>query len=281
VALRDGFIVIGACIYFLGYIMWAVYAALEHLGNLPLLSTQYLTAGAIVGAFLAAAWFIGRGLWWFRRKIALWLDPNIQWRATVGWCLQIVSTLALLTALLSTLITDNATIMLIGIYIFAFTAFFGPEVKQSPNWINDFLASVRRHPSSKYYLLLISSIVEFNGGLAGLGIFYGWLFTLVLPLVALVVGFALFTTVPQELGGPQPSCTYLDLDRTMMSLQTQEDLIPKSDVPDSRVARSIAVDILFSGAESVLVRRHMRSSAKDRLVYEINAKLIMSKLECD
>src|SRR5262249_39560920 len=102
-----------------------------------------------------------------------------------------------------------------------------------------------------------------------------------LPLFAIGAAFVLFIYVPQELGGPRPSCTFLDLDRTMMSMQTQEDLLPHVDTQSSRIARSIPVDVLFSTGEVVLVRKHERSSAKDRQVYEISQKLITSKLECD
>jgi hypothetical protein len=274
--LRDGFLVIGACLYFLGYILWALYAALEHLGNLPLLSAQYLTAGTIVAGFLAVAWILGRGLWWIRASIARGCDSTIEWRLTLVWSLQIVSMLAFFAAVASTQFGNNDYIMLFGIYVFAFTAFFAPELKKQPAWAD----RVADWLSERPYLSPATLILQ-PSGFAGLGILYGWLFTAVLPLVAIAAAFLLFVNVPQELGGPRPSCTLLDLDRTMMSAQTQEDLTPNVETQSLRVARSIPVDMLFSGGESVLVRRHVRSSRKDLQVYEINPKMIMSKLECD
>jgi hypothetical protein len=260
VGLRDGFIVMGACVYFLGYILWALYAALEHLGNVPLLSTQYLTAGTIVGAFLAIAWFIGRGLWWTREFIASWLDPTIhweptvQWKLTLAWCLQRVSTLAFLTFAFSSFVINDDRIGLIAIYTFAFTAFFAPEVKEIPKWTDRLLNWAARRPRSKYYFPLIASMLRPDKFFRRLGTFYGYLFTAFIPLISLVLAFVLFTKVPQELGRPRPRCAYLDLDRQMMSVRTQQDLIPKSELSNSRVARSIPLDVLFFGGDSVRVR---------------------------
>lgn len=105
----------------------------------------------------------------------------------MGWCLQTVSVLAFFTALLCSLV-DADRMMIVALYFFAFTAFFGPEVKQLPDWTGRLLVYVRSRPHSRYYLPLISLILE-PGGFGGLGTLYGWIFTGALPLIALVAAF--------------------------------------------------------------------------------------------
>src|SRR5215831_7819460 len=53
---RDGFLVGGAVLYGLGYLVWSYNAWRNHLGQLPALEFQYAMSGLIPGAVIGIAW---------------------------------------------------------------------------------------------------------------------------------------------------------------------------------------------------------------------------------
>ena len=53
---RDGFLVGGAILYGLGYLVWSYNAWRNHLGELPALEFQYLMSGIIPAVILGLAW---------------------------------------------------------------------------------------------------------------------------------------------------------------------------------------------------------------------------------
>jgi len=53
---RDGFLVGGAVLYGLGYLVWSYNAWRNHLGQLPAIEFQYLMSGLIPGAIIGIAW---------------------------------------------------------------------------------------------------------------------------------------------------------------------------------------------------------------------------------
>src|SRR5881397_1154408 len=53
---RDGFLISGAVLYGLGYLVWSYNAWRNHLGQLPALEFQYVMSGLIPGAIIGIAW---------------------------------------------------------------------------------------------------------------------------------------------------------------------------------------------------------------------------------
>ena len=49
---RDGFLIAGAVLYGLGYVVWSYNAWRNHLGQLPAIEFQYLMSGLIPGAII-------------------------------------------------------------------------------------------------------------------------------------------------------------------------------------------------------------------------------------
>jgi hypothetical protein len=53
---RDGFLIGGAVLYGLGYLVWSHNAWRNHLGQLPAIEFQYIMSGLIPGAIIGMAW---------------------------------------------------------------------------------------------------------------------------------------------------------------------------------------------------------------------------------
>ena len=53
---RDGFLIGGAVLYGLGYLVWSYNAWRNHLGQLPAIEFQYLMSGLIPGAVIGMTW---------------------------------------------------------------------------------------------------------------------------------------------------------------------------------------------------------------------------------
>ena len=68
---RDGFLVGGAVIYGLGYLVWSYNAYRNHLGQLPGLEFQYLISGLVPALLLGAGWATASLLW----KLRDWVPP--------------------------------------------------------------------------------------------------------------------------------------------------------------------------------------------------------------
>src|SRR5271166_489955 len=94
VGLRDVALVVGAGLYLVGYVVWSLYAGLEGLGLLPVLSAQYVAAGATIGVFLGLAWIVIGGLWMARSRLHTWLETPTEVRLTIRWILVFVLYLA-------------------------------------------------------------------------------------------------------------------------------------------------------------------------------------------
>jgi len=90
VGLRDVALVVGAGLYLVGYVVWSLYAGLEGLGLLPVLSAQYVAAGATIGVFLGLAWIVIGGLWMARSRLHTWLETPTEVRLTIRWILVFV-----------------------------------------------------------------------------------------------------------------------------------------------------------------------------------------------
>lgn len=86
--LRDGLLVIAGILYIVGYLTWAINAWQYNLGLLPALESQYFLAGIGPALTLAVSYFVVRGLFLLRKKVAAYLEPGVT-----GWKLLLRRTL--------------------------------------------------------------------------------------------------------------------------------------------------------------------------------------------
>jgi hypothetical protein len=280
VALRDGILVIGAGCYLLGYAAWSLYAWANHLGLLPLLSAQYVVAGATTGVYIVLALFIARGMWLLRARLPVWLDANVQWKLTIRWAISVVSSLALIIGMLSSVFAADAAVTVICMYVFAFGAFLTVRLPQLPAWLQRVNGSLARMPGAKAYGFLFDLVLN-PGTMDGLGKFYGMIFSALIPFLFLLLAIVTFVLLPQELGGARPACAFLDVDWSMVSDETKTALLAQPAETHPRVARSVQVDVLFAGGDTILVRRRAPQPGEASRVHEISAKLITARVGCD
>src|SRR5689334_22805113 len=78
---RDGFLVAGAALYGLGYLVWAYNAWKNGLGPLPALEFQYLVTGIIPAALIVMAWSGIAFFYKIRKKLLSLFErhSNLQW----------------------------------------------------------------------------------------------------------------------------------------------------------------------------------------------------------
>ena len=283
VGLRDGFLVVSAGLYVIGYFAWSLYAWANGLGLLPVLSAQYVAAGATIGMFLLLAWLATRGLWLARERLHVWFQKPTEPRLTLRWILALVCNLilyAFVFVVLTGIYKHNPFIFPALLFSFAFLVFFAEEVKQPPRWIRVIYVRLAR-PFRYVKLRQLAQFVLRPGGHRVLRVFYGIYLSVIVPTIFLIFGALSFIYLPRELGGPSPSCIQLDVDKTMLSREAQRELLPDPPASSLNVARTFPLDLMFEGGDSILVRRHDRQPQKDLRVFAIGPKLVTARVDCD
>jgi hypothetical protein len=267
VELREGFLVVVACLYGLGYITWSIYAIKEGLGLLPLLSTQYILAGAVMGVFLVVAWESTTGLWKSRARFHLWLGSTSTsdlWVAKSHG-----QRLSNLVASHKAMIRQAMGGIMVVSFIATYLIWFELTEYEAANW----------------FFMLAFAIVAFYTPGNWWGRFWGFLFSLAIPLFSLVLAVKTFLFLPEQFGGPHSSCSYLDIDRTMISKELQGKLLPTGDgdKEKEKVVRTVALDVLFSGGDSIQVRPHAAEEAPTHHspIFAISSKLVTATVDCE
>jgi hypothetical protein len=254
--LRDGLLVTATILYILGYIIWAINAWQWNLGLLPVLESQYFLAGIVPALSLAASYFAAiRGFPLLRKKVIIFLKPS-----ETGWN-RPLSAVFLYAAL---------ALMLITAYYTKFGSIIpimGPS--KSVLWLGliDLLI-----------LFAILSIVLLPPHWKSTR--WGTIFS---PLLAILLFFEImwlyifyvYPLIPQEFGGPQARCAYLDIVKAQVSNETLEAITPtNATMADSQVVRSTPVGVFFSGNDFILVKPYVEEQEGSSSTYSIwgNAK---------
>src|SRR5271165_4721145 len=173
VGLRDVALVVGAGLYLVGYVVWSLYAGLEGLGLLPVLSAQYVAAGATIGVFLVLAWIVIGGLWMARSRLHTWLETPTEVRLTIRWILVFVLYLTAIAMLIYGLL-DRTAYKFTDVSIFPsmlltsfLLIFFSTEVNETPRWLRS------ANTIAKYatpFIISFSLVVSFMGRWYGIAL---------------------------------------------------------------------------------------------------------------
>lgn len=281
VGLRDGFLVVGAGLYALGYFAWALYAWANGLGLLPVLSAQYVAAGATIGLFLLSAWLIVDGLWLAQKRLHLWLDEPTEERLTARWILALVCFVAgvvfITSAILRRFLPELLPVILMLPY--GILVFFSEEVEEPPRWLR--VAYVRlMRPFGRAKLRPLARSVLRPQTYKKDRFFYGLILSVALAVAFVILGGFAFYYLPRELGGPSPSCVELDLDGTMLSGEARRDLLPDP-AHEGKIVRTVPLDLMFAGGDSLLVRRRATQPGAAHPVYAIASRLVGATVDCE
>ena len=255
-AYRDGALVVGAILYGIGYIVWSWHAWWNGFGLLPILSTQFVVTGFAMGLFLLASLVVLGTLLRSRSLLHYWICPlpkDDDWIAKS--IRRIITSIAIVCALVFFLqeyinISDRQG--RIAVLAFAVAAFYTPKA---------------------------------NNNLIGwwFGTGYAFMFAIMIPVAGVLIASEVLYMLPEQFGGLSTSCVHLDIDRSKLSKETQNEVFPPIEAtPGPAFARTIKLDILFSNSDSTLVRRHNDvAGPKPRRIYDISPKIITSRADCD
>jgi hypothetical protein len=230
---RDGFLISGAVLYGLGYLVWSYNAWRNNLGQLPALEFQYLIAGIIPAAIIAISW-AGTAFFY---KAADKIKSLFQ-RAPY---------LKFVALFFATLLTAP----LMGLPIQRRWIPHGTQRYSIPLFI------VAIYMVSLFALTAPRS--RFSRAVGAVYTVYRYLLPLSFCWFTLIIYFDLYPAIPQELGGPQPRCAYVDLLRDDVSPSTMSALVSAqpsdtSDQSAANVVRSNKLYVYFSSSDYLLVR---------------------------
>ncbi len=221
---RDGLLVTASALYLLGYLVWSIHAAINHLGLLPAIDSQYFAAGIIPFLIITVTYPLVKGIEKIRQVLLTWYkqDSKSKSRLTVRVAFGLYF-LALIIVFLAKVF--GVVLPTIWIYV------------TSPSLLFiDFVFD----PDDRYMQLL------------------GSIYTYTIPLFFAVFAIlfyvlALYPIIPQELGGVRPRCAYLDIAPDQLSAEVREVIFPNLSGASSQIARSSEVYVLFSGNDFILV----------------------------
>jgi hypothetical protein len=244
---RDGFLIGGAVLYGLGYLVWSYNAWRNHLGQLPAIEFQYLMSGLIPGAIIGMAWAATTFFSSMRDKAIAF---SKKYRLLYG---------IILTVLFAVPVTIS----------------FGVAAADK-RWLH--LGWTKEQRDHYMFPLMLAvmyfSLLSWNRAPSRFARFADWLllsvYRYVLAVIfcwySLVIYFDLYPRLPQELGGPKPRCAYIDLVREDIAPSSLAVLVPSPPVDaatasQSKVVRSNKLNVYFSSSDYLLVRT--ATDAKD------------------
>jgi hypothetical protein len=280
---RDGFLVGGAILYGLGYLVWSYNAWRNHLGQLPALEFQYLASGIIPALILLLA------------------------AAGAGFVLQVHETLFRFFQrhpILRFVPLFALNVFPLAVYVASYAAKKG--------WVSRGLPQQQVAQYSTpliiialYFALFTGTEVKWSMGGYQLNLFaiYRFLVPIAFGWYSIALYLDLYSRLPQELGGPHPRCAYVDLVRDDTAPSTLAALASpnRTDAGEGKVIRSNRLDVYFSSNDYLLVRAHQSSeappdgtsakdqpskgppdatSAKDQPLYELRKEVIRAVQWC-
>ncbi len=263
---RDGFLLGGAVLYGLGYLVWSYNAWRNHLGQLPALEFQYFMSGIIPAIIIGLAWTATRFFTQMRHRMLSFFEkhPSLRW-ISPGIILLFQGIFAL--GLLGTekhwinlgwtkdQLSKYTAPVLFAVLYFAVLTNYTSRRKPSRGLVDKSLSL------QKYYIAAA----------------FCW--------YSLVVYFDLYPHLPQALGGPEPRCAFIDLVREDIGRSTLTALVP-SQTSDSatttppKIVRSRQLNVYFSSNDYLLVRTaadtkdDTSSALKNTPLYELRKEVI-------
>lgn len=276
---RDGFLIVGAVLYGLGYAVWSYNAWKHDLGHLPAIEFQYFAAGIIPALVLTTAWLVSTS---FLQAIDQLIDKAITSRYR-AWAL--IFSLGLLTfaMLFSTIFLEKKNIINMAsndyFFLLNFTILVSVLVLILSTYVH-YNITFESKPESSGNRIADIIVVAKNA-------FAIFSFRL-LRILVLIITFTIFlkfyleyySRLPQELGGPKPRCAYIDLLKDEITPTSLIDLAPNHQAgilksEQTRVIRSSKLNVYFAGTGYLLVRNiGDPSSQEDAPLYELRSDII-------
>jgi hypothetical protein len=238
--LRDGFLVGGGALYVLGYIIWSLYASESHLGLVSAFQSQYLLAGILALVPVVLIYFVIQVVNALTRALIKkrmeWFNPYARgWKGLVRD--RIVSLGVALIALWG--LVNIGTNLFHLTFLSPIGAVAAPATYAALLLVLFFETS---NPLGEWYIQLARWMINI------------WLVFVALAVLALYIVYV-YPAIPQELGGAQPRCAYLDLARDQTSDEVVRELGgATTGASAAKVARTGRLEVVYSGGDSILAR---------------------------
>jgi len=240
-------------VYVSGFFVWSFNSWRQHLGLVPISQVQYISAGLIPILMLAYAFRAYRnGL----RNVPATKDEDEQssyirhvWtKAGLAWLAQ-----AAVAAFAYWF--DQSNHFIAVAIIWSSTMTLAGKVLSA------------EHATNRYSLSERSRAEMLFGYWCIFGLF--------------IYATAAYPKIPQEFGGMQPRCAYIEVKRMDLSPTQRTVLLPLADqlspkdprIDPAPVVRSVPVDVLYDSGDAIELRPH---AARDGMVYEIKRANIVS-----
>jgi len=241
---RDGFLVVGAYVYGLGYVVWSYNAWRNQLGQLPALDFQYFMSGLLPAALIAGAVFVAKQFPELQLRIRRTTPVHPLW----GKAMWVVWVLIGAYPLLELLARKTGLI-------------------NNPWKISSPLQGLLSTVSFLVFMLITNKVLP--------GIMW--------PIWRWWTAASAYTNLPQVLGGPAPRCAYLDLVRAEIAPSSLQVLLPSASLEENesdakKVVRSARLLVYFSSSDYLLVRpageADTENKPKDAPIYELRKEVI-------
>jgi hypothetical protein len=250
--LRDGLLLLAGVLYLLGYLSWALYALETGIGLVPVLDSQYFTAGIVPALIillfaLSVRWL--RLHKWLKRPLP---EKTRNVLTTLTYCCVALMIILGVLRLIFRNSSRDWMIWLAGGYVILFLA-------------AAFFSRARG-----------DSLVQV------MALFLMWCYT-ILGAFWLFLGYDLriFPHLPSELGGPKPRCVQLDVDVALLSPETRSQLFgsPIASATPS-VFRSVPLNLIFDGTEYVLLSERPEPASLTNRVYRLRKDCVKAVFPC-
>ena len=255
---RDGFLVGGAVLYGLGYLVWSYNAWRNELGQLPAAEFQYFMAGLVPAAIIATAW---AGAVFFAKLQHKADELSKQSRHFATYSFFVTMALMLLPFLarfaevrgwIAIGLTDHGqNLLLAPLVVLAQYLMLVTGLGQGHN----------RHRYWRWYTRVSQYLIPLTFVVASSSVY-----------------FEIYPRLPQALGGPEPRCAYVDLVRDQLAPASLSLLASGQEIESlSNVVRSEKLRVYFSSNDHLLIRKFVDGSADqkgDTALFELRNDVI-------
>jgi hypothetical protein len=234
--LRDGFLVAGAILYFMGYVTWSLNSWRNGLGLLPAVESQYFIAGVVPAAVIFLSYLLVKLGTSLALKIQEWLRPRVSKNRLLWLAIYFILPIGLVLSIFRALGSLKTSPLIVVLLLMAilFSSAVVPDLNKSP---------------SSQRFTKVSDVVLLT-------------FLVLVPGLVAITFYVqvIYPSLPQALGGVKPRTVCLDLSKGDLSEETERLLVPAAEgqnpaAGDERsTVHSKEVELMFAGGDYILVR---------------------------
>lgn len=255
---RDGFLLGGAFVYGVGYLVWSYNASQHHLGQLPALEAHYIVAGLVPAAVLVIALLA--------KKLCFWVCDSVPKQEKVSTQRKLAAYVCLAVIFIGCAVSFRFC-------FYSLSAVLGGVVASIFGYLG---------------------LVLFGGGLQPRFSLIRTFMVYAFAICALPLYLSLYPKLPQSLGGPRPRQAYVDLVISQIAPASIEALVGpdygvktagdalsyKTGGSADGVVQSKRLNVYFSNSDYMLVRVATEIKPHEGTLFELRKEVIRAVQWC-